>query len=285
MAPVAGVRPIDRVLIGYGRAFEHPCKVRLVRWLARRLAAGRIITKYAAGAVVAIDPQDYVGWAIFKTGTYEPQTLALALRLMAAEPGLFIDVGAHFGWFTCAVAAIGGTTVVSIEPDAENCASLRANIARNGFQNILVCNAAVGSDTALLTLGRRSVGNSGTVTVAAQSAATAGQRDWVAAITLETVLNELARRTARPVLMKIDVEGFEPAVLTGLDFDGRFRPKHVLIECDDTLCARSWGSRERFAAFFAARGYDLFDVSGKPFACDVALPEANVWARDRSSAA
>jgi FkbM family methyltransferase len=285
MAPVAGVRPIDRVLIGYGRAFEHPCKVRLVRWLARRLAAGRIIIKYAAGTVVAVDPQDYVGWAIFKTGTYEPQTLALALRLMAAEPGLFIDVGAHFGWFTCAVASIHGAKVLSIEPDAENCTALRVNVARNKFQNVTVCNAAVGPDAALLALSKRSAANSGTVAVAADATAPSGQQTWVAAVTLDTVLNELMRPAARPVVLKIDVEGFESAVLAGLDFGGPFRPRHVLIECDDTLCARSWGSRERFAAFFAARGYDLFDVSGKPFACDVALPEANVWARDRSSAA
>jgi FkbM family methyltransferase len=287
MPPIEGVRPIDRALIGYGRAFEHPCKIRLVRWLARRLAAGRIGIKYAGGAVVAIDPLDYVGWAIFKTGAYEPQTLALALRIMTAEPGLFVDVGANFGWYTCAAATIRGAKVLSIEPDAENCAALRANVARNGFQNVTVCNAAVGADAALLALARRSPANSGTVAVAATAAdatATGGPQNWVAAVTLEKVLNQLVRPAARPVVLKIDVEGFEPAVLAGLDFDGRFRPKHVLIECDDALCARSWGSRQRFAAFFAERGYDLFDVSGKPFACGGALPEANVWARDRSGA-
>ncbi len=283
MAPVEGVRPIDRALIGYGRAFEHPCKIRLVRWLARRLAAGRIKVRYAVGAVVAIDPQDYIGWAIFKTGAYEPQTLALALRLMAAEPGLFVDVGAHFGWYTCAVASIRGARVLSIEPDAENCAALRVNVARNKFQNVTVCNAAVGPEAALLALSRGSPANSGTVAVAAHAAAAGGQQYWVAAVMLETALNELVRPAVRPVVLKIDVEGFEPAVLSGLDFDGPFRPKHVLIECDDALCARSWGSRERFAAFFTARGYDLFDVSGKPFACDGTLPEANVWARDRGS--
>ena len=275
-----GVRPIDRALLAYGRAFEHPCKIRLVRWLARRLAAGRIRTKYAAGAVVAIDPHDYVGWAIFKAGAYEPQTLGLALRLMAAEPGLFVDVGAHFGWYTCAVAALANTNVVAIEPDAENCSALRANLALNRFQNVAVCNAAVGPEPALLSLSRRSVGNSGTVTVA-HSAVQAGPQNWVASVTLDNLLNELVRPASRPVLLKIDVEGFEPAVLTGLDFDGRFRPKHMLIECDDAFCARSWGSRERFAAFFAERDYDLFDVSGRAFDRDAVLPEANVWARDR----
>lgn len=279
-----GVRPIDRALLAYGRSFEHPCKIRLVRWLARRLAAGRIRTKYAAGAVVAIDPHDYVGWAIFKTGAYEPQTLGLALRIMTAEPGLFVDVGAHFGWYTCAVAALADTSVVAIEPDAENCSALRANVALNRFLRVSICNVAVGPAPALLTLSRRSVGNSGTVTVE-RSTALAGPQNWVASVTLENLLNELVRRAIRPILLKIDVEGFEPAVLAGLDFDGRFRPKHMLIECDDAFCARSWGSRERFAAFFAERDYDLFDVSGRAFARDGALPEANVWARDRREGA
>jgi FkbM family methyltransferase len=275
-----GVRPIDQALLAYGRAFEHPCKIRLVRWLIRRFAAGRIRTKYAAGAVVAVDPDDYIGWAIFKTGAYEPQTLGLALRLMTAEPGLFIDVGAHVGWYTCAVASLVGSNVIAIEPDAENCLALRTNLALNRFQNVSVCNVAVGPESALLALSKRSVGNSGTVTVA-NAAAGAGRQNWVAAVTLENLLNELVHPAVRPVLLKIDVEGFEPAALAGLDFDGRFRPKHVLIECDDAFCGRSWGSRERFAGFFTERGYDLFDVVGRPFAGVGALPEANVWARDR----
>jgi FkbM family methyltransferase len=278
-----GVRPIDRALLTYGRAFEHPCKIRLVRWLVRRFAAGRIRTKYAAGAIVAVDPHDYVGWAMFRTGAYEPQTLGLALRLMAAEPGLFVDVGAHVGWHTCAVASLAGSNVIAIEPDAEDCSELRTNVTPNRFQNVSVCNVAVGPAPALLALSKRSVGNSGTVTVA-NSAASARPQNWVACVMLETLLNELVRPPVRPVLLKIDVEGFEPAVLAGLDFDGRFRPKHMLIECDDAFCARSWGSRERFAAFFAKRGYDLFDVTGRPFVRDAALPEANVWARDRREA-
>lgn len=277
----AGARPIDRALMAYGRAFEHPSKIRLVRWLVRRLTTGHVRITYAAGAVVAIDLHDYIGWTIFKTGAYEPQTLGLALRIMAAKPGLFVDVGAHFGWFTCAVASLAGSDVVAVEADAGNCEALRANLALNRFANVAICNAAVGSQPALLALSQQSVGNSGTVAVVARPAAGSRPQHWVAAVTLEALLNELACATTRPVLLKIDVEGFEPAVLAGLDFDGRFRPQHMLIECDDTFCARSWGSRERFAAFLAARDYDLFDVSGRPFMLDGALPEANVWARDR----
>jgi hypothetical protein len=72
------------------------------------LAAGGLLVRYAPGAAIAIDPADYLGRVIFRTGYYEHASLALALRIMAAQPGLFVDVSAKFGWYTCAVAAIAG---------------------------------------------------------------------------------------------------------------------------------------------------------------------------------
>src|SRR5437016_14580528 len=91
----AGVQWLDSALIAYGRAFEHPSKIRIVRWLVGKLAAGRIRVRYARGATIAIDPADYIGWAVFKTGHYEPASLSLVLRTMVHEPGLFVDVGSN----------------------------------------------------------------------------------------------------------------------------------------------------------------------------------------------
>src|SRR5262245_30443201 len=139
-----GVRLLDMALIAYGRAFEHPSKIRMVRWLAGRLASGRIRVRYTPRAVIGIDPADYVGWAVFKTGYYERASLDLALRIMAGNPGLFVDVGANFGWYTCAVGALAGSTVISIEPNCQNCSLLRANIALNRLQNAIIFNGAVG---------------------------------------------------------------------------------------------------------------------------------------------
>jgi FkbM family methyltransferase len=276
-----GVYFIDGVLTAYGRAFEHPGKIRLVHRLVRGLAGGHIKMRYVGGAVVAVDPQDYIGWAIFRTGSYEPASLALAMKIMAAEPGMFVDVGANFGWYSCAVATIAGTTVIAIEPDAENCTALRANIDRNKLRNVVVFHGAVGAQPALLAMSRRSPGNSGTVAVATGRPAPGSSDYWVGSTTLQDLLNALVQPPSRPVLIKIDVEGFEPEVLNGLDFVGPFRPKNILIECDRTLGVAAWGSYENFAAFFAKRGYDLFDVSGRPFAGDGPLLEENAWARDR----
>jgi FkbM family methyltransferase len=279
LPPAEGARLLDAALMAYGRAFEHPCKIRFVRWLARTFAGGRIKIRHVGGAVIAIDLEDYIGWAIFKTGSYEPASLKLALRIMSAEPGLFVDVGANFGWYTCAVASIAGATVIGIEPDAENCAALLANVDRNGLRNVVAFHGAVGPQPALLAMARRSPGNSGTVAVA--SGAAPGSY-WTGATPLQDLLKALAQPAERPVLIKIDVEGFEPQVLAGLDFAGPFRPKNILIEYDRTLGATAWGSYANFAAFFTQRGYDLFDVTGRPISGDGPLLEENAWARDQT---
>jgi FkbM family methyltransferase len=283
LPPAEGARFLDAALMAYGRSFEHPCKIRFVRWLARTLAGGRIKMRHVGGAIIAIDPEDYIGWAIFRTGSYEPESLALALKIMAAEPGLFVDVGANFGWYSCAVASIAGAKVIGIEADAENCAALRANIDRNGLRNVVVFHGAVGAQPGLLPMSRRSPGNSGTVAVVAGGPAPGGGY-WVGSTRLQDLLYALVQPAARPVLIKIDVEGFEPQVLDGLDFAGPFRPKNILIECDRTLGAAAWGSYGNFAAFCTQRGYDVFDVTGRPFTGDAPLLEENAWARDRNQA-
>jgi FkbM family methyltransferase len=280
LPPAEGARFLDAALTAYGRSFEHPCKIRFVRWLARTLAGGRIKMTHVGGTVIAIDPEDYIGWAIFRTGSYEPASLKLALSIMSTEPGLFVDVGANFGWYTCAVASIAGARIIGIEPDAENCAALRANIDRNELRNVVVFHGAVGSQPGLLAMARRSPGNSGTVAVASGPVPGSGSY-WTGSMPLQDLLNALAQPASRPVLIKIDVEGYEPQVLAGLDFAGPFRPKNILIEYDRTLGVAAWGCYENFAAFFTKRGYDLFDVTGWPLTGDGQLLEENAWARDR----
>jgi FkbM family methyltransferase len=195
-----GVQWLDSALIAYGRAFEHPSKVRIVRWLVRMLAAGRIRVRYPRGARIVIDPSDYIGWAVFKTGYYEPASLSLALRLMTDEPGLFVDVGSNFGWYTCAAAGIAGSAVISIEPDCKNCASLRENIMLNKLQNVIVFNGAVGSDSEIVRLARRAPTNSGTGAVMSDHETSNSGDYLVSTVPLEILLKRIVRPPVRPVL-------------------------------------------------------------------------------------
>lgn len=271
-----GARLVERALIAYARGPEHPAKVRVLHWLIRRLTLGRLQVRYAAGARIAIDPADYIGWAILRTGSYEPASLALALQLMTASPGLFVDVGAHIGWFSCAIAALSGSRVIAIEPDCGNCSALRANLG--DFPNAVVVNAAAGADFDAVGLGRRSPGNSGTVAIT--SGQTGTPREWTAMAPLEAIFRRVATPPARPELIKIDVEGFERDVLRGIDFDGPFRPRNIIVEYT-AYAEASWGDLAGVEEFFASRGYELFDVFERRLDRSGELPEANIWARER----
>lgn len=266
--------------MAYARAFEHPSKIRILKWLIQGLAAGSVQVRHAGGAIVVIDPDDYVGWQIFRTGFYEPESVALARRIVIVEPGLFVDVGAHVGWYSLAIAPVPGATVIAVEPDSTNCSALRANIAHNDLRNITVCNAAVGPAPALLAMSRRAPGNSGTFAVRTDEPTCDTARHWVAATTLQSLLETLVQPPLRPVLLKIDIEGFEPQALTGLDFNGPFRPKNILLEYEPQLHPRGWETFGDVASFFSTRGYTLQDVFGRTAGPQAELPEANLWARD-----
>jgi len=274
---------VDAALVTYARAFEHPAKIRILRWLVRRLVAGRVRVRYAPGATIAIDPTDYIGWAVLRTGHYEPASLTLALQIMARQPGLFVDIGANFGWYSCAIAAIAGATVISIEPDCENCAALRANLALNQLSKVTVINGAVGANFAAVQMVRRAGSNSGTVAIKSSDEEPGIRGDWAATIPLDLLLERIVVPPVRPVLIKLDVEGFEPQALAGLDFAGPFRPKNILMEFDPMLAPAAWGSLNALQAFFAAKGYRLFDVFGRPLTEDQPVAEANIWARDQSA--
>jgi FkbM family methyltransferase len=274
----AGRRWIDVALLAYARSFEHPMKLRFVRWLFRHFAGGRVQVRYASDAVVSIDPADYIGWAIVTHGSYEPASLRLALRLMAEEPGLFVDVGAHVGLFSCAVAATPGSRVIAVEADCGNCTALRANVALNRRRNVTIVNAAAGGDFAIVPIVKRASGNSGTVAVEAH---TPDAIDWVTTVPLDQMLPQLVDPPVRPVLIKIDIEGLEPQVLAGLDFSGPFRPRNIIMECEPAFAEKSWGGLAEMHTFLSGKGYEVLDVFGRPLTRSATPPhEANIWARE-----
>jgi FkbM family methyltransferase len=275
----AGRRFVDRALIAYARGPEHPAKVRLLHWLIRRFAARRLEVRYGMGAGISIDPADYIGWAILRTGHYERASLDLVLRIMRATSGLFVDVGANFGWYSCAVAAIPDTTVVAIEPDCANCATLRENLKRSGHRDAIVINAAAGLGFDAARIARRAAGNSGTVAMVPAGEPRTGPTDWVAVMPLDALLRRVIVPPTRPAVIKIDVEGFEQQVLAGLDFSGPFRPRHIVMEYEPVLSEAAWGGLAGVEAFFATNGYEIADVYGRPVSAVV--PEANIWARER----
>lgn len=141
-------------------------------------------------------------------GLHEFQDMAFVLHLLR-EGDLFVDVGANIGSYTI-LAGAAGARCVAIEPIRSAFEHLLRNINLNGLQDSVDArNIGAGSHRGMLkfTTGLDTVNH-----VAAESDAADGGLAEVEVDTLDSVAAGL-----RPLLIKIDVEGFESEVLAGAE--------------------------------------------------------------------
>lgn len=116
--------------------------------------------------------------------------------------GEFIDVGAHFGIYTVAVASLGTVSVTAFEALPDNYVILSEAVRRNGFHNVRCIHAAIGSEIGVTHVA----GDSAWGHVADAGIATPG-------LTIDHVCD--LHRAFVTGLLKIDVEGYEFNVLKG----------------------------------------------------------------------
>lgn len=132
---------------------------------------------------------------------------------------VFIDVGAHWGIHTLH-AATAGATVVAVEPDPLNRSMLDGWLAANGLADrVTVVGAAVSDRSGQAYLRRNTSMGHALVFDPADADATydrgpfAGQPVYSPTPVLR--LDDIALPEGRRVVLKVDVEGAEPAVLRG----------------------------------------------------------------------
>jgi FkbM family methyltransferase len=188
----------------------------LLLFLFAHLRPKRPVRARAASSplVFYVHHRDALGRHILKYGEHEPLlTRWLEHYLSRTQPGLFIDVGANIGWH--ALHAARHPTIeraVAFEPDPFNFALLERNVAANGLDKVICRAAAIGDRPGTLRLYRYKPSNLGR-----HSAVVDHGYGWreVPVMDLDGALAamDLARRPV--AALKIDVEGFEPAVIQG----------------------------------------------------------------------
>jgi len=146
---------------------------------------------------------------------YEP-LVTDAFRRKIADGGLIVDVGANIGHYTLVAALAVGARghVVAFEPVPEIHAELGANVALNGLDNVTLVEGAAGATAGELTIHRHAR-NPGGHSLAAEIVQDGkGAESQVRVYPLDELLE--ARFPGQAVrAIKIDVEGFEAAVLEG----------------------------------------------------------------------
>jgi FkbM family methyltransferase len=157
-----------------------------------------------------------------RDGSYEQAEIDAWLQVI--QPGdHVVDVGANIGVFTVLSAQRVGTAgvVTAFEPEPGNIARLRSNISANGLENVEVREACVGDTDGSVTLYVQD-GQSGSHSVVRPDGATP--------LTVDVVRLDSAISTRPVSALKIDVEGFEAAVLRGASGIIRTDRPAILLE-------------------------------------------------------
>jgi len=186
------------------------------------------------GMKLKTNGDDVIVTAALVNGNYEPYAMGVFRALVreavgkACEPLVFCDVGANIGLYSVAAARIDPSVhVFAFEPNTTSYRLLQDNIALNGLARVTPVNAAVGEapgqaslDISSASAGLHSIYGTGT------------RRHEVAVVALDDFF---AARGARPNLVKVDVEGYEPLVLRGMQRLLQSGPLQIILEFNPDL--------------------------------------------------
>jgi FkbM family methyltransferase len=137
----------------------------------------------------------------------------MSKHLATSCRGIFVDVGANVGWHSLHAAQYDSVeTAIAFEPDAFNAWLLDRNLTLNGIDKVIINNCAVGKQCGVVRLNRYKSSNYGRHSVLTDY----GYGSRIVPITdLDTALSALGFSNCRILILKIDVEGYEPAVISG----------------------------------------------------------------------
>jgi FkbM family methyltransferase len=182
-------------------------------------------------------------------GLHEFEDMAFTLHVLRPE-SLFIDVGANAGSYTLLAAGAVGCRVMAIEPVPETFRRLQQNLELNGLRGrVDALNLAVGGEqgSAAFTSMQDAMNHALPAGTSATGAIT------VPVVRLDDLLHEEA-----PELVKVDVEGYEAAVLSGGTHC--FSPQGtnaVLLELNGSGARYGWSDADVAQQLFDA-GYNTY---------------------------
>ncbi len=220
------------------------------------------LTIRRAGANFIVNPSDYMQWHLY--ADLPDLSWQKALEVLPAQ-SVVLDVGANCGQFSLKLAAAlhgrkSEFVIHSFEPNPFICSRLRENVAINElFRNqIVVHELGLGDREGIMAFNYNPANSGG----GSFSAGGEGPHKIPIAC-LDQVVESLQLR--RVDFIKIDVEGFEPEVLTGSkQVLKMFRP-WLYLEITPAWFQSRGHSVDALIAFLQDLGYSMLGESGSSF--------------------
>ena len=206
---MSGLVNVARFLLRHPLSKGHQVEnlLRFVRWqIGSRLVPGPVVVDFVNGARLLVKPGLTGATGNVYVGLHEFEDMAFVLHML--RPGdLFVDIGANIGSYTTLASAAVGAQSIAFEPIAAAYEWLRRNVDLNRMGALVdPRQQAVGAEAGTL---RMTVGQDAVNHVVLEPNGGESSCD-VPVVTLDGAL-----AGKEPSLIKIDVEGFETAVVSG----------------------------------------------------------------------
>jgi len=257
---------IFRLLEFYGTRIRHPGQWWIHSWLLKvfKLKVDKELVVKRGMRTWILNPNNYVEADVFWYGVKDKWELYHAKNMVPAE-GVFFDVGANFGYYSCVLGSDFKQKyrIYAFEPSPDNFVKLQKHITSNslshgvhayqlGLSDSMGYSSMIGND---LNSGAAYLsGNSGNIKVT----------------TLDAFCSQ--EKVGTLDFIKIDVEGYEIAVLRGgRDTIKMYKPI-LLIELNPLTLRRNGLSIQDAANLLKEYGYSLFVIKRKKLQFLAKLP-------------
>lgn len=185
-----------------------------------------------------------------------PLLNAILAKLVPGDT--YWDVGASIGLYTCIVSKAVGPSgrVVSFEPERRSFERLEQNIAANNLHNVKALKVALWNTRKTLRLNVSHAASAGTHSLHSTEANSPAATEKVDALPGDEL--RIAEGLPVPAVMKVDVEGAEEEVFTGLNATLREPAcRAVLCEVHFTLLEKRGQSNapQRITSFLGDCGF------------------------------
>lgn len=189
------------------------------------------------GDPFVLHPGDNLSEIIYTGRNYEPLESNLMMEYLRSGD-VVVDGGANIGYFTALCSNRVGATgrILAVEPGYRTLTRLVETINLLSLQNVTVCPFALWKEISLLNFNASTSGADAQQSIWARHNINGESRSVpVCSVSLDRLLSiALAETCGEVALIKVDVEGAEPAVLDGAyqAIQACQNPPLLIVECN-----------------------------------------------------
>jgi len=219
------------------------------------------------------EPEDEVA-TLLRQGHFEAAEQAF-FWLYLRNGDQFLDCGAHVGLYSILAGRAMGDEgrIVSMEPNPKTAAALRANLSRNGLDDVRVVEAAGWSKVGHLNFSLEQSGRAAYCHVVSD---TAPNTVSVSATTLTEVAKEFHGHSC--CLAKIDTEGAEVEVLQGArEAIAAHAYPLLMVEFNEHNLRLNGDSTEKLFVLLTALGYQMHRFNPETLRLEAADFTGEIW--------